>query len=144
MKNIDILPIITLVVASPILLVLFAVLGVFTIGNMILFLANIWAILLIVGLNVAMFLFDRLNTKFIVFNAILIAFLFWIIPIVSFWTTGTVGGICAIPIVNILCAVGAGIGSIVSVFTNLIGMILAALVVSAFSGMFLLLIMKKR
>lgn len=127
-----------LIAASPLLLGIMLITGVFAFGAMIPFLTSPWTIAAIILLLAVFYGVDRLNVATVVFSGIVVGLGFWLWGLIQFLSS-PLGAICQIPIIGQLAC---GSITLVTLFTALPGYILGGLILSCVIGGFLMLIKK--
>jgi hypothetical protein len=125
---------IAILVASPILLALFVIAGVFAVGKMLMIITNPVFILSIILLDILLWKSDNLTFPKAAIVGLLVGFVFWIIVMITF--LASISWICTIPILGTLVC---GAVSILSVFTDAIGYMLAGIIVSLMTASLLML-----
>lgn len=124
-----ILPVVFLLISSPVLLAVALFFGIFNLSKAITVIFNPFILITVAAINVILFLNRKNSSKNIMSAGIVTGVLFWLIGIVAFFTNQA--WFCGLPIIG-----GIFCGSIVigSILFELAGFIIGTLVISSVFG----------
>ena len=133
-KKISLMSVAGLIIASPVLLIVLIIAGVFSLGKLSMVLMNPMLIGVIILFDVMLYRADKLDIKNAIITGVVFGFLFWLIGLVGF--LAGISAICNIPIIGGLICGGI---SAISLFTDALGFILGGVIISSiFTGLLLL------
>lgn len=138
-SSFDFAPFIGLLVAIPVLIPLFIVVGVFNLAKFMVIVFDPIFIGINLGLIGLFFAFKKLSGKTVLFSGLFTGIIYWIVGI-GIAMSSSVGIVCQIPILGSLIC---GAGTLISVIIDLPGYIMAGLLISALSGFLLMLLVGK-
>ena len=131
------------IMASTFLLGVLIIEGLFALGTMFYVLSNVLFIVLVFLVVVVLYRMNALNLKSIILTGVATGFLAWIVLLTT--TVSALSWIASIPIIGlpIYAAVAGGL-TIVLIFTNLLGSILAGVLLAGIIGGLLLIFDRSR
>ena len=130
------LPALILLMASPMLLIVVIVLGIFNLTSMIALLSNGYVLGVAILLNVLFYAINRLSVASALFTGVVVGFALWAFGMAGFYNS-PVGQFCQIPVLGQLFCGAVTFGSIL---TSLFGYIAGGIILSGLVGGFLMLI----